>query len=128
MRGTAAILLAGLLGLPALAASPAFMTLKLPRTPTANERVWLSLTTGALPHGAGVRVDAPDGSVIELVTTFGGHSGTGGSSALVPLPQNLIVGDHAQVRLTVVGVGAAHRPTSAEVTDAHLVLVPTTPP
>ncbi|MGH6873009.1 MAG: hypothetical protein ACREHE_16055 [Rhizomicrobium sp.] len=119
--------LAGLIGLPALAASPALMTLTLPRAPASNEKVWLSLTTGALPHGAGVRVDAPDGSIIELVTTFGGHAGTDGSSALVPLPQSLIVGGHAQVRLTVVGVGAAHRPTSAEVTDAHLVLVPTTP-
>ena len=126
MRGMAVMALAGLIGLPALAAS-GVTTFKLPRAPAANEKVWLSLTAGPLPRGAGIRIDAPDGSIIELATSFGGHSGTDGASALVPLPQHLVTGDHVRLRLTVVGVGAPHAPAPAEMKDAHLVLVPTTP-
>ena len=98
------------------------------RQPAAQEKVWLSVTTGPLPRGAAIRVDAPDGSMVELLTAFGGHAGTGGATVIVPLPQSLIVGGRVQLRLTVVGAGPDHSPAQAEVKDAHLIFVPTTPP
>jgi hypothetical protein len=116
--------------LPAAAApgaAPPLLTLSLPRAPAANEEVWLSVDAGALPRGAGIRVDAPDGSNIELLTSFGGHAGTGGAAFIVPLPQNLIAKDGVRVRLTVVGAGPSHAPTRAEVKGAHLIFVPVRP-
>ena len=131
MVGWAGIVLAGVIGFAAVAAHggpPALLTLTLPRQPAAQEKVWLSVTTGPLPRGAAIRVDAPDGSMVELLTAFGGHAGTSGATAIVPLPQSLIVGGRVQLRLTVVGAGPDHSPAQAEVKDAHLIFVPTTPP
>ena len=131
MVGRVGTVLAGVIGFAAVAAHgwpPALLTLTLPRQPAAQEKVWLSVTTGPLPHGAAIRVDAPDGSMVELLTAFGGHAGTGGATAIVPLPQSLIVGGRVQLRLTVVGAGPDHSPAQAEVKDAHLIFVPTTLP
>ena len=89
MVGRAGIVLAGVIGFVAVAAHgapAALQTLPQPRQPAAQEKVWLSVTTGPLPRGAAIRVDAADGSMVELLTTFGGHAGTGGATAIVPLP------------------------------------------
>jgi len=130
-RFVCALLLAGSVGLPAALAESRDETpltvLRLPRAPAAHEAVWLSVTVGALPRGAGVRVEAADGSIIELLTSFGAHPGTGGARFTVPLPKKAVSDGEVRIRLTVMGAGPPHAPSAQEVSGIKPIFVPVTP-
>ena len=100
--------------------------LTLARMPVAHEEVWLEITLGALPRGAQLRIDAPDGTLIETISPFGVRAGESAGTYRVALPQNLVAQGKVRVDLAVLGDGPVHSPTSDEVDSVRLIYVPVT--
>jgi len=100
--------------------------LTLARKPAAHEEVWLEVAVGALPRGAVVRIDRPDGQLIETISPFAVRAGERAGTYRVALPQALAAKGNVEVELTVLGNGPPHHPTSEEVESVRLIYVPVT--
>jgi hypothetical protein len=98
--------------------------LTLAHKPAAHEEVWLEIAVGALPRGAVVRIDKPDGALIETISPFAVRAGERAGTYRVPLPQGLAATGKVKVDLTVLGNGPPHHPTRDEVESVQLIYVP----
>jgi hypothetical protein len=100
--------------------------LTLAHKPAAHEEVWLEVAVGALPRGAVVRIDKPDGRLIETISPFAVRAGERAGTYRVALPQALATRGKVDVELTVLGNGPPHHPSPDEVESVKLIYVPVT--
>ena len=99
--------------------------LALTRPATPQEAVWVQIRAGTLPRGTEIRVSTRKGILLGTVSPFGAPPGREAATYTIPLPQNAIVNNRVQLRLTVDAPGMpARAPQPGEVEGINLIYVP----
>src|SRR5262249_14265298 len=101
------------------------VVLTLPRTPAAQEAVWLSVRLGVLQRGWRVLVLSDDGRLLGAISPFAIPAGNKAGTYTIPLPQDAVRHGRVAVRLAVeIMENVTRAPTRSEVEDVRLVYVP----
>ncbi len=104
---------------------PGLIELKLERSPTKQEAVWIQVRAATLPPGREIRVSTRDGTLLGTISSFGTPRHQEIVTYAIPLPETAIVNNRVQLRLEVDEPGAPVRaPRPDEVESVNLVYVP----
>jgi hypothetical protein len=99
--------------------------LALIRPATPQEAVWVQIRAGTLPRGTEIRVSTRKGILLGTVSPFGAQQGREAVTYTIPLPQNAIIDNRVQLRLTVDTPDMpARAPQPGEVESINLIYVP----
>jgi hypothetical protein len=91
------------------------VTLTLPHSLRAGDRVWLQVRVGDIGHGE-ITVAQPDGKRLGVISPYGFRAGQSAATYTIPVPVDAIAGDRLLLRLFFNQGGRPERaPTSKEV-------------
>jgi hypothetical protein len=100
--------------------------LTLPRTPSAQEGIYLSVQVGVVTRGTEIQVTTPSGQQIGTVSPFAIRAGQPAGTYVFPVDPNIIHNGRVIVDLSVTRPGTPARPpTPDEVPKVSILYLPT---
>jgi hypothetical protein len=115
------------LALPRVEAAQDFrvVELALPRAPSSQEGIYLSVQVGVITRGTEIEITIPSGEQIGTVSPFAIRAGQPAGTYVFPLTPSMVRNGRVIVDLSITHAGMAARPpTPDEVTKVSILYMP----